>query len=247
VQSPTVLQVNPQTIPCVKPSTYLRRLQKCTTLSHAAHTGSSASPDRPARLQHMGSLHQRVLLVFVTNTTGKEKNVQSLSWRTESPAADQQPASPSRCIRFLQVMPVPAQEMICGAAPPSAACIQPVCDNKLSPAHPVWKRASQIVSPGSPVGEVLPRKKFPKSTHARRRPGERALSDKHKLCDRKFTFPRRRPRGNTHASTSYPVRFPRTLGKHSSDTLKGPSENPPLRAHWARNTEDGRSFEYRLE
>ena len=174
----------------------------------------------------MGSLHQRVLLVFVTNTTGKEKNVQSLSWRTESPAADQQPASPSRCIRFLQVMPVPAQEMICGAAPPSAACIQPVCDNKLSPAHPVWKRASQIVSPGSPVGEVLPRKKFPKSTHARRRPGERALSDKHKLCDRKFTFPRRRPRGNTHASTSYPVRFPRTLGKHSSDTLKGPSENP---------------------
>jgi len=39
----------------------------------------------------------------------------------------------------------------------------------------------------------------------------------------------------------------RTLGKPSPDTRNGPSENPPLRAHGARNPEDGRSFEYRLE
>jgi len=44
------------------------------------------------------------------------------------------------------------------------------------------------------------------------------------------------------------LRYPqKTLGKPSSDTLKEPSENPPLRAHWAHNPEDGRSFEYRLE
>ena len=144
------------------------------------------------------------------------------------------------------------------------------CDNTLSPPHPVGGRASQTVSPGSPVGEYPPRKETPKSTHARRRPGEGAPSDKHELCDRKFTCPRRRPRGDTHASPSYPIRSPRTLGKFSSDALKGPSENPPqtpskdprkfllrhpqrthgkpsLRAHWAHNPEDGRSFEYRLE
>jgi len=83
------------------------------------------------------------------------------------------------------------------------------------------------VSPGSPVGEYSPRKESPKSTHARRRPVEGAPSDKHELCDRKFTCPRRRPRGDTHDSPSYSVRSPRTLGKPSSDTLKGPSENPP--------------------
>ena len=77
--------------------------------------------------------------------------------------------------------------------------------------------------------------------------GEGAPSDKHELCDRKFTCQRRRPRGDTHASPSFPIRPPRTLGKPSSDTLKGPSENPPLRAHGAHNPEDGRSFEYRLE
>jgi len=83
------------------------------------------------------------------------------------------------------------------------------------------------VSPGSPVGEYPPRKKPPKSTHARRRPGEGAPSNKHELCDRKFTCPRRRPRGDTHASSSYPIRSPLTLGNPSSDTLKGPLENPP--------------------
>jgi len=101
------------------------------------------------------------------------------------------------------------------------------CDNTLRPPHPVGGRASQTVSPGSPVGEYPPRKKTPKSTHARRRPGEGAPSDKHELCDRKFTCPRRGSRGVTHASPSYPIRSPRTLGKPASDTLKGLSENPP--------------------
>ena len=101
------------------------------------------------------------------------------------------------------------------------------CDNTLSPPHPVEGKASQTVSPGGPVGEYPPRKETPKSTHARRRPGAGAPSDKHKLCDRKFTCPRRRPRGDTHASPSYPIRSPRTLGKPSSDTLKGPSETLP--------------------
>jgi len=82
------------------------------------------------------------------------------------------------------------------------------------------------VSPGTPVGEYPPRKKTPKSTLARRRSGEGAPSDKHELCDRKFTCPRRRPRGDTYASPSYPVRSPRTLGEPVSVTLKGPSENP---------------------
>ena len=124
---------------------------------------------------------------------------------------------------------------------------EPLCDNTLSQPHPVGERASQTVSPGSPVGEYLPRKETPKSTHARRRPGEGAPSDKHELCDRKLTCPRRRPRGDTHASPSYPIRSPRTLEKPSSDTLKGPTESPLLRAHWAHNPEDGRSFEYRLK
>jgi len=107
------------------------------------------------------------------------------------------------------------------------------CDNTLSPLRPIGGRASQTVSPGSPVGEYRPRKNSPKSTHARRRPGGDAPSDKHELCDRKFTCPHRRHRGNTHASPSYPVRSPRTLRKPSSDTLKGPSESPPLRAYGA--------------
>jgi len=84
-------------------------------------------------------------------------------------------------------------------------------DNKPSQPHPVGREASQTVSPGSPVGEYPPRKETPRSTHARRRPGEDAPSDKHELCDWKFTCPRRRPRGKTHASPSYPVRSPQTL------------------------------------
>jgi len=44
------------------------------------------------------------------------------------------------------------------------------------------------------------------------------------------------------------LRLPqRALGRPSSDTLKGPTESPLLRAHWAHNPEDDRSFEYRLE
>jgi len=82
------------------------------------------------------------------------------------------------------------------------------------------------VSPDSPFGEYPPRKKTRRSTHARRRPEEGAPSDKHEFCDRKFTCPRRRSRGATHASPSYPVHSPRTLGKPSSDTLKGPSKKP---------------------
>jgi len=108
-----------------------------------------------------------------------------------------------------------------------------MCDNTPSQTHPVGRRASQAVSQGSPVGEYPPRKETPKSTHARRRPGQDAPSNKHELCDRTFTFPRRRPRGSTHASPSYPVRSPQTLQKPPSDTLKGPSENPPLRAYGA--------------
>jgi len=104
--------------------------------------------------------------------------------------------------------------------------VSKACENTLSPPHPVGGRASPTVLPGSPVGEYPPRKETPKSAHARRRPGEGAPSDKHELCDRKFTCPRRRPRGDTHASPSYPIRSPRTLGKPSSDILKGPSDKP---------------------
>ena len=105
-----------------------------------------------------------------------------------------------------------------------------ICDNTPSLPHPVGGKASQAVSPGSPVGKYTPRKETPKSTHARRRPGEDAPSDKHELCDRTFTCPRRRPQGNTHASPSHPVRSPQTLQKPPSDTPSGPSENPPVRA-----------------
>jgi len=113
------------------------------------------------------------------------------------------------------------------------------------------------VSPGSPVGEHPPRKETQKSTHARRRPGGDAPSETHEWCDRNFTCPRQRPRGKTHASPSYPVHSPqilrkpplrhpqRTIGKPSSDTLKGPSENPPLEwrlagSLWRRHVAHGR-------
>jgi len=98
------------------------------------------------------------------------------------------------------------------------------CNNTLSAPHPVGGRVSQTVSPGSPVEEYPPREKTPKSTHTRRRPGGDAPGDKHEMCDRKFTCPRQRPRGNTHASPSHPVCSPQTLRKTSSDTLQGPSE-----------------------
>jgi len=107
------------------------------------------------------------------------------------------------------------------------------CDTTPSQPHPVGGKASQAVSSGSPGGEYPPRKETPKSTHARRRPGEDAPSAKHGLCDRKFTCPRRGPRGDTHTSPSYPVRSPQTLRKPPSDTLQGPSEDPPLRDHGA--------------
>jgi len=97
------------------------------------------------------------------------------------------------------------------------------CDNTPSLPHPVGGKASQAVSPGSPVGEYPPRKETPNSTHARRRPGEDAPSDKRELCDRKFTCPRRGPRGNTHASPSYPIRSPQTLRKTPPQT---PSRDP---------------------
>jgi len=94
------------------------------------------------------------------------------------------------------------------------------CDNTPSQPHPVGGEASQTVSPGSPVEKYPPRKETPKSTHARRRPRKDAPSDKHELCDWKFTCPRRMPRGNTHASPSYPVRSPQTLRKPPSASLK---------------------------
>jgi len=106
-------------------------------------------------------------------------------------------------------------------------CCSTKCENTPIQPHPVGGKASQAVSPGSPVGEYPPRKKTPNSTHARRRPGEDAPSDEHELCDRKFTCPNRRPRGNTHASPSYPVRSPRTLRepplRHPQKTLRKPS------------------------
>jgi len=101
-------------------------------------------------------------------------------------------------------------------------CCSTKCDNTLSPPRPVGGKASQTVSPRSPVGEYPPRKKTPKSTHAQRRPGGDPPSDKHESCDRKFTCARRRPRGNTHASPSYPVRSPQTL----QNPLQTPSKDP---------------------
>jgi len=103
------------------------------------------------------------------------------------------------------------------------------CDNTLSAPHLVGDSASQTVSSGSPVGEYPPRKKFPKSTHARRRTEGDASSDKHELWDRNVICLPQRPRGTTHASLSYPVRSPQTLRKPSADPLKRPPENPPQR------------------
>jgi len=73
------------------------------------------------------------------------------------------------------------------------------------------------MSPGSPVGVYPPRKEAPKSTHARRRPGEDDPSEKHELCDRKFTCPRRGPRGGIRAASR--PRIPCVPLR--------PSENPP--------------------
>jgi len=128
VQSPTVFYVNAQTIPRVKSSTHNGLPRKCTTLTHAARTGSSASPDRPARLEHMGTLHQRALLIFVINTTRKGKCVHIWSWRTASPAADRQSASPSRCIRLLQdACPCSGDYLRCGSAQRRLRPTGPLC------------------------------------------------------------------------------------------------------------------------
>jgi len=112
----------------VKSSTHNRRPQKCTTFTHATRTGSSASPDRPARLDHMGSLHQRVLLIFLINATRKGKYVHLWSGRTASPAADQQSASPSRCIRLLQdACPFSGDHVRCSSAQRRLRPTGPLC------------------------------------------------------------------------------------------------------------------------
>jgi len=100
------------------------------------------------------------------------------------------------------------------------------CDNTPSQPHPVGEKASQAVSPGSPVGEHPPRKKPPKTTHARRRPGEDAPSGNYKLCDRKSTCPRRRPRSNIHTSPSYPVHSPSVPLRPSENAPQKPSKDP---------------------
>ena len=112
------------------------------------------------------------------------------------------------------------------------------CDNTLSQPHPLGRKASQAVSPGSPVWEYPPRMETPKSTHARRRPGEDAPSDKHELCDRRITCSRRRPRGNTHASPCDPFRSRQTLRKSPLQTRsKDPQKTvrEPPRRHPQRN------------
>jgi len=125
------------------------------------------------------------------------------------------------------------------------------CDSTPSQPTPVGGKAGQTVPPGSPVGEYPPRKETPKSTHARPRPGEDTPSDKHELCDRKITCPGRRPRGDTHASPSYPLHTPSVLlqpsGKIPSDTLREPSETLPSGPMGPVSAEDGRSFGHRLE
>jgi len=98
------------------------------------------------------------------------------------------------------------------------------CDNMPSHSHPAGEKARQTVSPGSPVGEYPPRKDAPRSTHARRRQGEDTPREKHEVGDRKFTCPRQSPRGNIHASPSYPLHTPvvplQPSRKHPSDTLR---------------------------
>jgi len=78
-----------------------------------------------------------------------------------------------------------------------------VCDNTPSQHNPVFGRESHNVSSGSPVRECPPRNETPKSTHARRRPGESSPSEKHEFRDRKFTCPGRGLRGGHPASPSY--------------------------------------------
>ena len=106
------------------------------------------------------------------------------------------------------------------------------------------------MSSGIPVGEYPPRKKTPKSTHERRRPGEGAPSDKDELCDRQFTYPSRRPRGDTYASPCYPLQTPsarlQPSGKTPSNTLREPSEALPSGPMGPASGEDSRSFGHRL-
>jgi len=110
-------------------------------------------------------------------------------------------------------------------------------DNMPIQNHPIAGKARQTMSQGSPVGEFPPRKETPKSTHARRRPGEDAPRDKHEVCDRKLSFPLQSPRGNTHASPSYPLHTPsvplQTLRKHRLRHSERALTNPSLRAHGA--------------
>jgi len=129
-------------------------------------------------------------------------------------------------------------------------CCSTKCDNTPSQPHPVGGKASQAVSPGIPVGEYPPRKDTPKSTHARRRPGEDAPSDKHEFCDRTFTCPRRRPRGNTRASRSHPIHSPSVPLRPSENPPQTPSKDPqnlPSGPMGPESAEDGRSFGHRLE
>jgi len=125
------------------------------------------------------------------------------------------------------------------------------CDNTRSQPHPIGGKASQTVSSGSPVGEYPPRKESPKSTPARCRPGEGAPSDRPELCDRKYTFPRRRPRGDTHASPTETPLGPLPDGPPArsppSSPGNHPTTDPPLKADGARLSEGRRSFWHRLE
>jgi len=91
------------------------------------------------------------------------------------------------------------------------------CDNTLSAPHPVGGRASQTVSPGSPVGEYPPRKKTPKSTHARRRPGEGAPATNTSCVTGSLLA---RVEGLEATLTSHPL---------IPSVPLGPSENPPQR------------------
>jgi len=84
-------------------------------------------------------------------------------------------------------------------------CRSTKCDNTPSQPQSVEKKASQTVSPSSPVGEYPPRRETLKSTHARRRPGEDAPSGKHDLRDRKFTCAGRGRPGNNPALPLYPL------------------------------------------
>ena len=115
-------------------------------------------------------------------------------------------------------------------------CCSTKCDNMPSQPHTVRGKTSQAVSPSSPVGGYPPRKKAPKSTHARRRPGEDAQSDKHELCDRTLLA---RVEGLEVTLTPRPL-IPSTARPFHSDPQRTPLRdpqrtlrNPPLRAHGA--------------